>query len=70
MNLRSACEGRFAVKKERFKLIQSKHRRASFWLIRVHLMALLQHGLAWIDKQNTDQFVNNLLVDIAQREAA
>jgi hypothetical protein len=61
MNLRSGCERSFSVKKERFKLLQARHRRASLWLIRAHLMALLQHGLAWVAKEDVQSLVDNLL---------
>jgi hypothetical protein len=47
MKLRAGCERSNAVKKERFRLEHARHRRASFWLIRLHLIALLQHARAW-----------------------
>ena len=61
MNLRSGCERSFSVKKERFKLLQARHRRASFWLIRVHLMAMLQHAMAWVAKEDAQRLVDHLL---------
>ena len=61
MNLRSGCERTFSVKKERFKLLAARHRRASFWLIRAYLMALLQHGLAWVAKNDAQGLVDHLL---------
>jgi hypothetical protein len=61
MNLRSGCERSFSVKKERFKLLAARHRRASFWLIRAHLMAVLQHGLAWVAKEDARALVDHLL---------
>ena len=61
MNLRSGCERSFAVKKERFKLIQARHRRQSFWIIRTLFTALLQHALAWTTKLNPKGLVDHLL---------
>jgi hypothetical protein len=61
MNLRSGCERSFSVKKERFDLLAARHRRASFWLVRAHLIALLQHGLAWVAKEDAATLVDRLL---------
>lgn len=61
MNLRSGSERSFSVKKESFKLVQARHRRASFWTIRLYLMALLQHGQAWVARENVQSFVDHLL---------
>lgn len=61
MNLRSASERSFSVKKERFQLLAARHRRASFWMIRAHLMAVLQHGLAWVANDDVQAFVDHLL---------
>lgn len=46
--LRSGCERSNSVKKETFKLEDARHRRSSFWLIRLHLIAVLQHARAWV----------------------
>lgn len=46
--LRTGCERSNAHKKGRFLLEQARHRRASFWLIRLHLIAILQHALVWV----------------------
>jgi hypothetical protein len=46
---------------ERFKLLFARHRRASFWLIRVYLIALLQHGLAWVQNEDPMSLVDHLL---------
>jgi len=59
--LRSGCERSNAVKKERFKLEDARHRRASFWLIRLHLIAVLQHALAWVSGRDRQAFVAGLL---------
>lgn len=59
--LRSGCERSNAVKKERFKLEDARHRRASFWLIRLHLIAMLQHARAWVVGRDRRAFVNDLL---------
>jgi len=70
MNLRSGCERSFSVKKKRFKLLAARHRRASFWLFRLHLMALLQHGLAWVAKKDAQGLVDHLLGRTHSRAAA
>ena len=67
---RSGCERSFSMKKERFDLEQAKHRRKSFWLIRLHLMAVLQHALAWISKEDKQAFVNSLFDGKEERKAA
>lgn len=61
MNLRSGSERSFSVKKERFALEHARHRRKSFWLIRVHLMAILQHALAWVAIGDATAFVDQLI---------
>ena len=58
------------MKKERFDLEQAKHRRKSFWLIRLYLMAVLQHALAWISKEDKQAFVNSLFDGKEERKAA
>jgi hypothetical protein len=60
MKLRSGSERSFSVKKQRFLLEQARHRRQSFWLIRVHLIAVLQHAMAWVGKQDSRAFVHEL----------
>lgn len=47
-NLRTGCERSNSVKKQTFKLEEARHRRASFWLVRLHLIAVLQHARAWV----------------------
>jgi hypothetical protein len=61
INLRSGCERSFSVKKERFKLQQARHRRRSFWLIRAHLIALLQHAMAWVAHEDEAALLDRLL---------
>jgi len=58
---RSGCERSNAVKKETFKLEQADHRRRSFWLIRLYLMAILQHAKAWVREQEGGSIVDELL---------
>jgi hypothetical protein len=61
MKLRAGCERSNAVKKERFRLEHARHRRASFWLIRLHLIALLQHARAWVAGRSALDFVRELI---------
>ena len=61
MNLRSGTERSNSMKKCRFKLEAARHRRHSFWLIRLHFIAVLQHGLAWVPDTNAKEFVARLL---------
>ena len=70
MNLRSGCERSFSVKKERFKLVQARHRRRSFWMIRSLLIAMLQHASAWVAKEDAKGFVDHLLGRKALMNAA
>lgn len=59
--LRTGCERSNAIKKGRFKLEAARHRRASFWLIRLHLIAILQHALAWGVGDDPRAFVRRLM---------
>jgi hypothetical protein len=61
MKLRSGSERSFSFKKQRFQLEQARHRRHSFWLIRLHLMAVLQHAMAWVPKDDAPGFIQELL---------
>ncbi len=49
------------MKKGRFKLEAARHRGASFWLIRLHLIAILQHALAWVADADASALVGELL---------
>lgn len=69
MKLRSGCERSFSVKKARFKLVAARHRRASFWLIRSYLIAVLQHAMAWVADTDAHALLNHLTGG-AQSEAA
>jgi hypothetical protein len=60
-NLRSGTERSNAVKKETFELEAAGHRRASFWLIRLHLIGVLQHARAWVAKEDARELVDFLL---------
>lgn len=60
-NLRSGCERSNSVKKETFKLEAARHRRSSFWLIRLHLIAILQHARTWVADEDPNAFVDFLL---------
>ena len=59
--LRSGSERSFSMKKGAFKLEQARHRRKSFWLIRAHMMAMIQHGLAWVAKEDSSHLLDDLL---------
>lgn len=61
MKLRSGTERSNSVKKEAFALEAARHRRSSFWLIRLHLIALLQHARAWVAGQDANELVSSLL---------
>lgn len=61
MNLRSGCERSNSVKKEAFKLEDARHRRASFWLIRLHLIAVAQHARVWVESGAARSLVDHLL---------
>jgi len=68
--LRSGSERSFSVKKLRFQLEQARHRRKSFWLIRLHLIAVLQHAMAWVSEEDTNAFIEQLLGPTAGQLAA
>ena len=61
MRLRSGCERSNAVKKAQFQLESARHRRASFWLIRLHLIAVLQHARAWVAGRSAAALVQELI---------
>jgi hypothetical protein len=65
-NLRSGSERSNSVKKELFDLEAAHHRRSSFWLIRLHLIAILQHVRAWVAEQDASALLEHLL---GRREA-
>jgi hypothetical protein len=69
-NLRSGCERSNSMKKESFKLEAARHRRPSFWLIRLHLIALLQHARVWVDEIAADAFLDGLLAPPPQEVTA
>ena len=69
-DLRSGCERSNSIKKEAFKLEAARHRRPSFWLIRLHLIALLQHALVWVDMTAADAFLDGLLAPTLPEVAA
>jgi hypothetical protein len=59
--LRTGCERSNGLKKGRFQLERARHRRASFWLIRLHLIAILQHAMAWTSGADPRAVVRELL---------
>jgi hypothetical protein len=70
--LRSASERSNSVKKEPFALEAAHHRRASFWLIRLHLIGLLQHARAWAAEEQltAEDLVDHLLGRVKQAKAS
>jgi hypothetical protein len=70
--LRSGSERSNSVKKEPFALEAAHHRRASFWLIRLHLIGLLQHARAWAaeEKLTAEDLVDHLLGRTRQAKAS
>jgi len=68
--LRSTCERSFSVKKEHFELERARHRRRSFWLIRLYLMAILQHVRAWVADKDPRDLLDHLLGRSRERAAA
>jgi hypothetical protein len=48
---------------EAFEVQAARHRRGSFWLIRLHLLPVLQHERAWMaqDKACAARLVDELL---------
>jgi len=61
--LRSGTERSNSVKKEIFKLEAARHRRASFWLIRLHLIAVLQHAKAWARGLSGEELLDELFCE-------
>jgi hypothetical protein len=69
-NLRTGTERSNSVKKETFRLEDAHHRRASFWLIRLHLIAILQHAKAWVANEDARALVDELLGRGGESQAA
>jgi len=69
-NLRSGTERSNSVKKEVFRLEAARHRRASFWLVRLHLIAILQHARTWVANEDARVLVDELLGRSRERLAA
>jgi hypothetical protein len=70
LNLRSGCERSNSVKKVVLKLEAAHHRRRSFWLIRLHLIALLQHARAWVASNDTQALIDHMLGRVPEARAA
>ncbi len=70
MNLRSGCERSNSVKKVAFKLEAARHRRASLWLIRLHLIAVLQHAQAWLEPGAGQRLADHLLGRMPELQTA
>jgi len=71
-SLRSGSERSNSVKKQAFKLEAACHRRASFWLIRLHLIGILQHARAWAaeEKLTAEDLLDHLLGRVKQAKAS
>ena len=61
--LRSGCERSYSLKKGKYKLLEARHRRQSFWLIRLYLISVLQHAAAWVQGMPATAFLDELLQD-------
>lgn len=59
--LRTGCERSNSRKKQAYRLDGCRHRRSSYWHIRIGLAALLQHGAAWVSGEDAQQFLDGLL---------
>jgi len=60
-DLRTGCERSNSIKKGPFKLEAARHRRASLWLIRLHLIAILQHARVWVMGRPANELLDILL---------
>jgi len=67
---RTASERSNSVKKEVFGLVRARHRRQSFWLIRLVSIAILQHARAWVADIDLDVFLTELLAPDSEATAA
>ncbi len=67
--MRSGTERSNNLKKGVYALPGCRHRRASFWLIRLHLAALLQHAKAWVADLDARVFVAQLLGETQEAAA-
>ena len=68
-NLRSGSERSFSYKKHHLQLEAARHRRYSFWLITLYLMAIVQHAKAWVAHYSATALLDELL-GTAQQQAA
>jgi len=69
-HLRSGNERTFGVKKTTFNLQGARHRKKSFWLIRLHLMATLQHAKPWIAAASAADLLDDLTGPVAAAKNA
>lgn len=58
---RTSCERSNAYKKGPGRLEACGHRRASFWLIRLYIIAIVQHARAWTASMNARSFLADFL---------
>lgn len=66
---RSGTERSNSLKKVKYKLVQSRHRRSSFWLIRLNLMAILQHAQIWVSGVDAQASIREFL-GVEEKEKA
>lgn len=69
-NKRTACERSNAYKKGPGCLDDCRHRRQSFWLIRLYVIAIVQHARAWVAGADAKGLVAELLGRPAEPLAA
>ena len=58
---RSGTERSNSLKKGPYDLPRCRHRRWSFWLIRLYLAGLLQHAKAWVAEADAQLFLASLV---------
>jgi len=51
MNLRSGCERSNSMKKEAYKIEQTDFKRDSRFLIKLYLIAMIEHSTAWVNDE-------------------
>ena len=67
---RSGTERSNGLKKGLYRLLDARHRRQSFWLIRLNLIAILQHAKVWVSEQNVVEEVEKFFEISLSKKAA